>query len=45
VAVAGLLTIVAVGILVLLAPVVVEALGFAELGPLEGIPFACRSVT
>ncbi|KAH7024399.1 uncharacterized protein B0I36DRAFT_162013 [Microdochium trichocladiopsis] len=36
VAAAGLLTIVAVGVLVLLAPVVVEALGFAELGPVEG---------
>lgn len=37
VAAAGLLTIVAIGILVLVAPVVVEALGFAELGPLEGM--------
>ena len=36
VASAGLLTIVAVGVLVILAPAVVEALGFAELGPLEG---------
>ncbi|KAM7190796.1 hypothetical protein V8F20_009592 [Naviculisporaceae sp. PSN 640] len=36
VAFAGLLTIIAVGILVVLAPVVVEALGFAELGPVEG---------
>ncbi|KXJ87354.1 hypothetical protein Micbo1qcDRAFT_124713 [Microdochium bolleyi] len=34
--VAGLLTIVAIGVLVLLAPMVVEALGFAELGPIEG---------
>lgn len=37
VAFAGLLTIIAVGVLVALAPVVVEALGFAELGPLEGM--------
>lgn len=36
VATAGLLTILAVGVLVVLAPVVVEALGFAELGPVEG---------
>ncbi|KAM7209773.1 hypothetical protein V8F06_014844 [Rhypophila decipiens] len=36
VAFAGLLTIIAVGVLVALAPVVVEALGFAELGPVEG---------
>jgi len=34
-ATAGLLTIVAVGILVVLAPVIVETLGFAELGPVE----------
>lgn len=34
---AGLLTIVAVGILVILAPMIVEALGFAELGPIEGM--------
>ncbi|KAK7927059.1 hypothetical protein PG985_004057 [Apiospora marii] len=36
VATAGILTIIAVGVLVILAPAVVEALGFAELGPLEG---------
>ncbi|KAJ9130498.1 hypothetical protein NKR23_g12171 [Pleurostoma richardsiae] len=36
VATAGLLTILTVGVLVVLAPVVVEALGFAELGPVEG---------
>ncbi|KAI8627393.1 hypothetical protein F5Y19DRAFT_442992 [Xylariaceae sp. FL1651] len=36
VATAGLLTIIAVGLLVILAPMVVEALGFAELGPVEG---------
>ena len=36
IATAGILTIVAVGILVMLAPAVVEALGFAELGPMEG---------
>ncbi|KAK8118181.1 uncharacterized protein PG998_006462 [Apiospora kogelbergensis] len=36
IATAGLLTIIAVGILVILAPAVVEALGFAELGPIEG---------
>jgi len=35
-ATAGLLTILAVGVLVILAPVIVEALGFAELGPVEG---------
>lgn len=39
VATAGLLTILAVGVLVVLAPVVVEALGFAELGPVEGMLF------
>ncbi|KAK6217823.1 hypothetical protein LQW54_003111 [Pestalotiopsis sp. IQ-011] len=33
---AVLLTIVAVGILVILAPMIVETLGFAELGPIEG---------
>ncbi|ETS81176.1 hypothetical protein PFICI_06178 [Pestalotiopsis fici W106-1] len=33
---AGLITIIAVGILVILAPMIVEALGFAELGPVEG---------
>jgi hypothetical protein len=33
---AGMLTIIAVGILVILAPAFVEALGFAELGPVEG---------
>jgi hypothetical protein len=33
---AGLITIIAVGILVIMAPMIVEALGFAELGPLEG---------
>ncbi|KAL7620424.1 hypothetical protein AAE478_009419 [Parahypoxylon ruwenzoriense] len=36
VATAGLLTIIAVGVLVLLAPTIVEASGFAELGPVEG---------
>ena len=36
-ATAGLLSIVAVGVLVVLAPMVVEALGFAELGPIEGM--------
>lgn len=35
----GMLTIIAVGILVLLAPAFVEALGFAELGPIEGTLF------
>lgn len=39
IATAGLLTIIAVGILVILAPAVVEALGFAELGPIEGTLF------
>ena len=35
-------TIIAIGILVLLLPWVVEALGFAELGPVEGnIPLSC----
>jgi ElaB/YqjD/DUF883 family membrane-anchored ribosome-binding protein len=34
--VAGFVTIVAVGILVLMAPWVVEALGFSELGPVAG---------
>lgn len=33
---AGFATIVAVGVLVLVAPWVVEALGFAELGPVAG---------
>ena len=33
---AALLTVVAIGILVLLVPWVVEALGFGELGPIEG---------
>jgi hypothetical protein len=33
---AALVTIVAIGILVLLAPWAVEALGFGELGPVEG---------
>lgn len=33
---AGLLTIIVIGVLVIMAPWVVEALGFAELGPLEG---------
>lgn len=33
---AGLLTIIAVGVLVILTPTIVEVLGFAELGPLEG---------
>ncbi|KAK8124141.1 hypothetical protein PG999_004059, partial [Apiospora kogelbergensis] len=36
---AGLLTIIAVGILVILTPAVVEALGFAELGPIKGTLF------
>ncbi|KAK7927859.1 hypothetical protein PG985_004857 [Apiospora marii] len=36
IATAGMLTIIAVGILVILAPAFVEALGFAELGPIEG---------
>lgn len=36
---AGMLTIIAVGILVILAPALVEALGFAELGPVEGTLF------
>ncbi|RYP80942.1 hypothetical protein DL769_002220 [Monosporascus sp. CRB-8-3] len=40
VATAGLLTIVAVGLLVILAPTIVEALGFAELGPVEGMRLA-----
>ncbi|KAI1857103.1 hypothetical protein JX265_011304 [Neoarthrinium moseri] len=34
---AVLLTIIAIGVLTILAPVIVEALGFAELGPVEGI--------
>jgi len=34
--VAGLLIIVAVGVLVLMAPWAVEALGFGELGPVAG---------
>ncbi len=33
---AAVAVVVAIGILVLLAPLVVEALGFAELGPVEG---------
>ncbi|KAK3703771.1 hypothetical protein LTR37_014217 [Vermiconidia calcicola] len=33
---AAIVTVVAIGILVLLVPWVVEALGFAELGPVEG---------
>ena len=32
-------TVVALGILVILAPYVLEALGFAELGPIEGESF------
>lgn len=35
--VAGLVTIVAIGVLVMLAPVIVEALGFAEWGTVEGV--------
>lgn len=35
---AGLLTIVAVGVLVWMAPWAVEALGFGELGPIAGMP-------
>ncbi|KIW95157.1 uncharacterized protein Z519_03741 [Cladophialophora bantiana CBS 173.52] len=33
---AAILTLVAIGILVYLAPWVIEALGFGELGPIEG---------
>lgn len=36
-ATAGLLAIVAVGVLVILAPTIVEVLGFAEFGPVEGM--------
>lgn len=38
-ATAGLLTMLAAGILVYLAPTVVEALGFAVLGPVRGMFF------
>lgn len=33
-----LCTVIALGVLVLIAPLVLEALGFAELGPVEGEP-------
>ena len=36
-AIAVCVTIIAIGVLVILAPFVVEMLGFGELGPLEGM--------
>ena len=36
---AAIITVIAIGVLVLLVPLVVEALGFAELGPVEGESF------
>lgn len=33
---AAMITVIAIGVLVLLAPYIVEALGFSELGPIEG---------
>ena len=44
VATAVFCTIIALGVLVVLAPYVLEFLGFSELGPIEGKPcFPCRS--
>lgn len=37
---AAIITIIAIGVLVLVAPWIVEALGFGELGPIEGKQFA-----
>lgn len=37
-------TLIALGVLVIMAPTILEWLGFAELGPIEGTSFRCKSL-